>query len=204
MIEVDLTPNRADCLSIAGIARDVGVIYECDVVAPLIAPVKPQIDDRLAIDIEAGADCPRYVGRIIRGVDVGQPSPLWMQEKLRRSGIRSIDAVVDVTNYVLLELGQPMHAFDLRSLEGGIRVRHAQESEKMTLLDGQELELQAGSLVIADHQRPVALAGIMGGEATAVKPTSQGYISRSGVFCAGKAGRTSPRLRLAHGFLAPV
>ena len=190
VIEVDLTPNRADCLSVAGIARDIGVIYECDVVAPLITPVKPQIDDRLAIDIEAGADCPRYVGRIIRGVDVGQPSPLWMQEKLRRSGIRSIDAVVDVTNYVLLELGQPMHAFDLASLEGGIRVRHAQESEKMTLLDGQELELQAGTLVIADHQRPVALAGIMGGEATAVKPTSQDIFLEAAFFAPVKlAGR---------------
>jgi phenylalanyl-tRNA synthetase beta chain len=190
IIEVDLTPNRADCLSIAGIARDTGVIYQCDVVTPEIAPVTAQIEDRLAIEIEAGADCPRYVGRIIRGVDVSRPSPLWMQEKLRRSGIRSIDAVVDVTNFVLLELGQPMHAFDLGLLEGGIRVRHAQEAEKITLLDGQELELKAGTLVISDHQKPVALAGIMGGEATAVSVESKDIFLEAAFFAPVKlAGR---------------
>lgn len=190
IIEVDLTPNRADCLSVAGIARDTGVLFDCDVVAPVVEPVTAQIEDRITIDIEAGADCPRYVGRVIRGVDVSQPSPLWMQEKLRRSGIRSIDAVVDVTNYVLLELGQPMHAFDLGLLEGGIRVRHALESEKIILLDGQELTLQAGTLLIADHHKPVALAGIMGGEATAVNADSKDIFLEAAFFAPVKmAGR---------------
>ena len=182
IIEVDLTPNRADCFSIAGLARDAAVLYQAAVTEPTIVAVAPQIEDTFPIEIQAGADCPRYVGRVIRGVDVSQPSPLWMQEKLRRSGIRSIDAVVDVTNYVLLELGQPMHAFDLNLLQGGIRVRHAEQGEKITLLDGQELELNAESLVIADHQRAVALAGIMGGEATAVTADSKDIFLESAFF----------------------
>ncbi len=190
IIEVDLTPNRADCLSIAGIARDTGVLYKAEVTAPTIDAVAPQIDDTLPVEIQAGADCSRYVGRVIRGVDVSKPSPLWMQEKLRRSGIRSIDAVVDVTNYVLLELGQPMHAFDLNLLEGGIRVRHAEQGEKLVLLDGQELELKAESLVIADHQKAVALAGIMGGDATAVNTDTKDIFLEAAFFTPVKiAGR---------------
>jgi phenylalanyl-tRNA synthetase beta chain len=190
IIEVDLTPNRADCLSVAGIARDTAVLYQADVTAPTIDAVAAQIDDRFAVELQATADCPRYVGRVIRGVDVSQPTPLWMTEKLRRSGIRSIDAVVDVTNYVLLELGQPMHAFDLNLLQGGIRVRHAEAGEKLALLDGQQLELTAGSLVIADHQQPVALAGIMGGEATAVNTSTKDIFLESAFFAPLKiAGR---------------
>lgn len=190
IIEVDLTPNRADCLSIAGVARDIGVLYKIPVTEPVIEPVAPQIEDDFPVEIKAGADCPRYVGRVIRGVDVSQPSPLWMQEKLRRAGLRSIDAVVDVTNYVLLELGQPLHAFDLNLLQGGICVRQSQQGEKITLLDGQELVLQAGSLVIADQQRPVALAGIMGGEATAVSAQTQDIFLESAFFAPVKmAGR---------------
>lgn len=168
LIEVDLTPNRSDCLSIKGLAREAGVLNKCDVKGPAMAPVAPQTDDTFPIALEAGEACPRYAGRVIRGVDVSQPSPQWLQEKLRRSGIRSIDAVVDVTNYVLLELGQPMHAFDLQKLSGGIRVRQAVAGEKLTLLDGQEVELKADTLVIADHNGPVAMAGIMGGEPTSV------------------------------------
>jgi phenylalanyl-tRNA synthetase beta chain len=190
IIEVDLTPNRADCLSVAGIARDIGVLYKETVTAPTIAPVVAQIEDQFPVELIASEDCPRYVGRVIRGVDISQPSPLWLQEKLRRSGIRSIDAVVDVTNYVLLELGQPLHAFDLNTLKEGIRVRLAEQGEKITLLDGQELELNAGSLVIADHQRPVALAGIMGGEETAVTSTTQDIFLESAFFTPVKiAGR---------------
>ncbi|MEE8056919.1 MAG: phenylalanine--tRNA ligase subunit beta [Pseudomonadales bacterium] len=190
IIDVDLTPNRADCFSVAGIARDTGVIYKATVTEPSIEAVAPEIDETFPVEIQAGADCPRYIGRIIRGVDISKPSPLWMQEKLRRSGIRSIDAVVDVTNYVLLELGQPMHAFDLNVLQGGIRVRHAEQGEKITLLDGQELELKAQTLVIADHQRPVALAGIMGGEATAVSAASKDIFLESAFFAPIKiAGR---------------
>jgi phenylalanyl-tRNA synthetase beta chain len=190
IIEVDLTPNRADCLSIAGLARDAAVLYRTGVTEPAIQAVPAQIDDTFPIAIEAGADCPRYVGRIIKGVDVSKPSPLWLREKLRRSGIRSLDAVVDVTNYVLLELGQPMHAFDFNLLQGGIRVRHARQGEKIRLLDGQELQLNAGSLVIADHQQPVALAGIMGGEASAVNAGTRDVFLESAFFAPVKlAGR---------------
>ncbi len=168
IIEVDLTPNRGDCLSLSGLAREVGVLNKVSVNAVEIKPVAPQIDDRLPIAIEATAGCPRYVGRVIRGIDLTAQTPLWMQERLRRSGLRSIDPVVDVTNYVMLELGQPMHAFDLNKLEGGVRVRMAETGEKLRLLDGQELQLNADTLVIADHQRALAMAGIMGGEDSGV------------------------------------
>lgn len=168
IIEVDLTPNRGDCLGMLGLAREVAVLNKCDLTEPVIETVAATIDDTLPIMISAEADCPRYVGRVIRNVNINAETPLWMKEKLRRSGIRSIDAVVDVTNYILLELGQPMHAFDLEQLRGGIRVRHASAGETLQLLDEQQLNLQADSLVIADEQRALALAGIMGGAASGV------------------------------------
>lgn len=167
-IEVDLTPNRGDCLGVAGMAREVGVLNRAEVTPVHCAEVKQTIADVFPVDVQAKAHCPRYVGRVIRGVDLSRPTPQWMVERLRRSDIRSIDAVVDVTNYVLLELGQPMHAFDLNQLKGGIVVRLAREGEKLTLLDGQEIALTTDSLVIADQARPLALAGVMGGEASGV------------------------------------
>ncbi len=190
IIEVDLTPNRADCLSVAGIARDTGVLNKAPVQGPVIEPVAPQIDDVFPVELQAGEDCPRYVGRIIRDVDVSRPSPLWMQEKLRRSGIRPIDPVVDITNYILLELGQPLHAFDFGLLEGGIVVRKATAGEKIELLDGQELELKDCSLVIADQKKAVALAGIMGGQATAVNANTTDIFLEAAFFAPVKiAGR---------------
>ncbi|WP_286842892.1 YtpR family tRNA-binding protein, partial [Idiomarina sp. UBA4206] len=117
-IDIDLTPNRGDCLSIRGIAREVGVLNRMDVSAPQSSEVKATIDDVLSITLSAAEQCPRYLGRVVKGVDLTRPTPVWMTEKLRRSGIRSIDPVVDITNYVLLELGHPMHAFDLDALEG--------------------------------------------------------------------------------------
>jgi len=168
IIEVDLTPNRADCLSVMGIAREVGLLNDMPVKPLSFDKVAASIDDSFPVELVAGDRCPRYVGRVIKGVDVSRPSPLWMQEKLRRSGVRSIDAVVDVTNYVLLELGQPMHAFDFDKLQGGIVVRTAQQGESLELLDGQTIELKPDSLLIADQSGPVALAGIMGGQPTAV------------------------------------
>jgi len=167
-IELGLTPNRGDCLSIAGVAREVGVLNRVPVVAPEIPPQANAIKDSLEVSLDAPEDCPRYVGRIVRGIDPGAKTPLWMQEKLRRSGLRSLGPVVDVTNYVLLELGQPMHAFDLARIRGGIHVRHAAGGEKLTLLDGQEVTLDEGTLVIADERGPLALAGIMGGAESAV------------------------------------
>ncbi len=182
IIDVDLTPNRSDCLSVKGIARDVAVLNRIGVTEPTIAPVTRSIDDTFPVAIEAGAQGPRYVGRVIRNVDVSQPSPLWLQEKLRRSGIRSIDAVVDVTNYVLLELGQPMHAFDLDKLSGGIVVRLAEQGETLTLLDDQEVKLAPDTLVIADRRQAVALAGIMGGKTTAVSADSRDIFLESAYF----------------------
>ena len=162
-IEVDLTPNRADCLGLRGIAREVGVLNKADVCEPVITPVAAAIEDKLAISLSAPQACPRYLGRVVKGVNVKADSPLWLTEKLRRSGIRSIDPIVDVTNYVLLELGHPMHAFNLAAIEGGINVRMATAGEKLTLLDETEVELKDNTLVIADDNKALAMAGIFGG-----------------------------------------
>ena len=130
-----MTPTGAGCLVIRGVARDVAVIYQLPLVEPEMNPVKATIDATISIDVQAPQACPRYLGRVVKGINVKAPTPLWMREKLRRCGTRSIDAVVDITNYVLLELGQPMHAFDLNRLSGGIVVRMAQADEPLTLLD---------------------------------------------------------------------
>ena len=167
-IEVDLTPNRGDCLSLAGLAREVGALYNAPVTRPLIPAVAAAHDEVRPVEILAPAACPRYLGRVIRNVDLSRPTPLWMVERLRRADVRSIDAAVDITNYVMLELGQPMHAFDLAEINGGIRVRMAEEGEKLVLLDGQEVALRGDTLVIADHNRALAIAGVMGGEHSGV------------------------------------
>ena len=168
VIELDLTPNRADCLGLAGVAREVALLTDSELADAPVTEVLATIEDTFPVALEAGEGCPRFVNRVIRGIDISRPSPLWMQEKLRRSGIRSIDPVVDVTNYVMLELGQPMHAFDLAKLDGGIVVRMAEPGEQLELLNGQTVELTADTMVVADRSRAVSLAGIMGGESTAV------------------------------------
>lgn len=168
IIEVDLTPNRSDCLSIHGVARDVGALLNLPVQELPATQVKPEHQEQLPIRLEAPADCPRYLGRVIRQVNVGAETPMWLVERLRRAGIRSLGPVVDVTNYVMLELGQPMHAFDLAQIEEGIVVRRARAGEQLELLNGQTVELQDDTLVIADEAKPLALAGVMGGEASAV------------------------------------
>ncbi|MBT2971195.1 MAG: phenylalanine--tRNA ligase subunit beta [gamma proteobacterium symbiont of Ctena orbiculata] len=181
-IDVDLTPDRGDCLGIAGIAREVGVINRCQVKPPAIDAVEAAIDDRVEVDLEADEACPRYLCRVVRDVDVNAQTPLWMQERLRRSDIRSLGPVVDVTNYVLLELGQPMHGFDLERISEKIRVRMAQAGEKLILIGGQEVDLDTETLVIADADQPVALAGIMGGEASAVNDTTRHILLESAFF----------------------
>jgi len=181
-IEVDLTPDRGDCLSIAGIARDVGVINRCSVTPPDTDPVPAQNEDRFPVTLDAPEACPLYACRVIRNINPEAETPLWMKEKLRRSEIRSISPVVDVTNYVLMELGQPMHGFDLAKLNGEIRVRMARAGEKLTLLDGQEQELQDGTLVIADAKSPVAMAGIMGGEHSGVTAETKDILLESAFF----------------------
>jgi phenylalanyl-tRNA synthetase beta chain len=162
-IEVDLTPNRADCLGIKGLAREVGVLNQAAVKELQIAAVTESISDSRNIQLLAPEACPRYLGRVIKNINSDAVTPLWMVEKLRRSGVRSIDAVVDITNFVLLELGHPMHAFDNDKLEGDIVVRFAKQDEKLTLLDGNEVTLQDNTLVIADTQKALAIAGIFGG-----------------------------------------
>jgi phenylalanyl-tRNA synthetase beta chain len=163
VIEIDLTPNRGDCLGIEGVAREVGTLTRTPVTPVEIHAAADGCKDTFAVDVEAPAACPRYLGRVIRGVDSTAGTPMWMQERLRRSGIRSLGPLVDVTNYVLLELGQPMHAFDLARLSGGIRVRYATQDERLTLLDEREISLDSDTLVIADHDKALAIAGVMGG-----------------------------------------
>jgi len=204
IIEVDLTPNRGDCLSIAGLAREVGANYGAAVTRVEVAPVAAVHDDVRPVELVAAEACPRYLGRVIRNVDLSRATPLWMVERLRRSDIRSIDAVVDITNYVMLELGQPMHAFDLAEIKGGIRVRLAEEGEKLVLLDGQEISLRADTLVIADHERPLAMAGIMGGEHSGVSENTRDLFLESAFFdtiaIAGKARGYSLHTDSSHRF----
>lgn len=191
MIELSLTPNRADCFSIAGIAREVGVCNKMPVNEFKQAEIKAEIKDSVEVKLEAGKDCPRYLGRVIQGVNVKAETPLWMQEKLRRSGIRSLGPVVDVTNFVLLELGQPMHAFDLAKINGAIHARHAKAGEKLSLLNDQEITLTDGCLLIADDKAPLALAGIMGGSDSAVSDDTTDILLEAAHFnplvIAGKA-----------------
>lgn len=191
LIEVDLTPNRSDCLSVAGIAREAGVLNRCTVTEQGGGTVAATIDDSFAIAVEAPEACPRYLGRVIRGIDAQAETPDWLQERLRRSGLRSLGPAVDVTNYVLLELGQPLHAFDLAKLQGTIRVRMARTGEALTLLDGQTIELRDDSLVIADDREALALAGIMGGQGSAVTESTQDIFLECAFFApeaiAGKA-----------------
>lgn len=182
LIEVDLTPNRSDCLSVKGLAREIGVLNRTSVESPAIPAVAPVLSDTFAVHLEAEAACSRYVGRVIRNIDISCPSPAWLQDKLTRAGLRSIDAVVDVTNYVLMELGQPMHAFDLQKLQGAIHVRMAQQDEPLTLLDGQEIKLNADTLVIADSHGALAIAGVMGGKATAVSNATRDIFLESAFF----------------------
>ncbi|CAM4009016.1 phenylalanine--tRNA ligase subunit beta [Pseudomonas wadenswilerensis] len=190
-IEIGLTPNRGDCLSVAGLARDVGALYDVAVTRPQVPAVAAAHDEVRPVEVLAPAACPRYLGRVIRNVDLTKPTPLWMVERLRRSDVRSIDAAVDITNYVMLELGQPMHAFDLAEINGGIRVRMAEEGEKLVLLDGQEVTLRPGTLVIADHSRALAIAGVMGGEHSGVAAGTRDIFLESAFFepisVAGKA-----------------
>jgi phenylalanyl-tRNA synthetase beta chain len=181
-IDVDLTPDRADCLSIAGVAREVGVINRVPVCRPAVPAVEAVIDDRFEVAVEAPDACPRYLCRVIRDIDPAAKTPGWMVERLRRSGVRAISPVVDVTNYVMLEFGQPMHGFDLGALQGGIRVRMAQDGERLVLLDGSEVTLQPGTLVIADHAGPVALGGVIGGEGSAVTAQTRDVLLEAAFF----------------------
>ena len=181
-IEVDLTPNRGDCLSLKGMAREVGVLNRLPVEGPDLTPVGTTHDETFPLRVEDDERCPRYIGRLIKGVDVTAETPLWMVERLRRSGIRAIDPVVDVTNYVMLELGQPLHAFDRANLHGSVIVRLAREGERLVLLDGQAITLDGATLVIADERGPLAIAGVMGGEHSGVSSATRDIFLESAFF----------------------
>jgi phenylalanyl-tRNA synthetase beta chain len=203
-IELGLTPNRGDCLGLAGIAREVGTLCKATVTPDDASVAEPTSDVVMNVSVDVAQDCPRYLCQVIDDINPQAQTPIWIQEALRRSGLRSLGPVVDITNFVLLELGQPMHAFDREKLSGDICVRHAQQDESLTLLDGQTLTLDVGTLLISDEQAPLALAGIMGGEASAVSDSSRSIVLESAFFnplsIAGRARRYGLHTDSSHRF----
>jgi len=185
IFEVELTPDRGDCLSIRGLARDLSAKNDLPMSRASGEPLAASIDDTLPVSIDEASACARFTGRVVRGIDPGAPVPEDVAERLHRSGIRSIDAAVDVTAHVMLELGQPMHAFDLDKLTGGIRVRLAEVGERLVLLDGREVGLDAETTVIADDSGAIAIAGIMGGRSTMVDAGTRNVYLESALFLPG-------------------
>ena len=222
VMEIELTPNRGDCLGILGIAREVCALTGAKMRAP-VSPVsgKRAVDTidkavakmekvrnlskaRLPVKLRAPRGCPRYVGRAVRNINMEARTPDWMSERLRRGGVRSLNVVVDVTNYVMLELGQPMHAFDMDKLAGGIVVRMANPGEKLKLLDGRTVKLRGDNLIIADHKKAVALAGIMGGQNSAISAATRHIYFEAAFFPAptiiGKARKLGMHTDASHRF----
>ena len=181
-IELKLTPNRPDCLGLVGLAHDVAALFGSAAKVPAPAEVQVTGEARRGIRLEAGKDAPRYLGRIVEGIDPAARTPLWLAERLRRAGLRPIGAVVDVTNYVMLELGQPMHAFDNDTLEGDLVVRHARAGERLKLLDGSEATLDQGFVLIADEKKALAVAGVMGGYDSRVTDGTRNVLLESAHF----------------------
>lgn len=204
VLELGLTPNRGDCLSMLGLAREIGALNGLKVREPDRTPMRVRIQDHIAVEMLAPEACPRYACRLVRGVNPKAQTPMWLKEKLRRAGVRSISPIVDVTNYVMLEMGQPMHAFDLNKIGDWIKVRMARSGESLKLLNGKEIELDAGHLVIADEERPIALAGIMGGAESAVSGDTTDILLESAWFApqaiAGKARTLGFNTDSAHRF----
>ncbi|OIP13795.1 MAG: phenylalanine--tRNA ligase subunit beta [Betaproteobacteria bacterium CG2_30_59_46] len=188
-----LTPNRSDCLSVTGVAREVAAVTGAELNLPNAVVVPATIPDRIAVAVDEPAACPRYCGRVLKGLNAAAGTPEWMARRLKRSGLRPISAIVDVTNYVLLELGQPLHAFDLAKIQGGISVRFARPGEQLELLNGQTAALDSDMLVISDGAQALALAGVMGGQASAVSDATVNVFLESAFFSpdtiAGKARR---------------
>ena len=181
VLEINVTPNRGDAMSVIGVAREVAALSgerlagekpgpSGGPAGQASRPAAAALQDALAVHLDAPAGCPKFVGRVIRGVNNQAVTPIWMRERLRRAGVRAISPVVDVTNYVMLELGQPMHAYDLAKLDGEIHVRFGRAGETITLLDGKTVTIQPDALLITDRSGPVGIAGIMGGQRTAVGP----------------------------------
>lgn len=182
MLTLSITPNRGDCLSIRGLAREIAALTKTPLNVPFYPVQKAAIPDLIPVTVEAKADCPHYVGRVICDVDTAVSTPIWLKERLRRAGTRSINPIVDVMNYVMYELGQPMHAFDLAKLHGKIIVRYANANETIKLLDESEKRLSDETLIIADEESPIAIAGVMGGLDSSVTPTTQAVFLESAFF----------------------
>ena len=203
-IEIKLTPNRPDCLSVQGVARDVAAIFGVPAAVPAIATIAATTMHERKVELHAGADCPRYCGRLIEGIDASAQTPFWMAERLRRSGLRPISLLVDVTNYVLLEMGQPLHAFDNTTLTGTIGVRPARAGESLKLLDESEVKLDSEFLVITDVDKPVALAGIMGGYETRVTDATRDVFLEAAHFAptaiSGRARKLGMHTDASHRF----
>ncbi|HEU4652505.1 MAG TPA: phenylalanine--tRNA ligase subunit beta [Steroidobacteraceae bacterium] len=164
IFEVNLTPNRGDCMSVLGVAREVAAMRAVPLRVPSMPAITATIADTFPVKLQGGAGCPKFVGRVVRGIRPNTPAPFWMQERLRRAGLRPISAMVDITNYVMLELGAPMHAYDLSRLNGAIVVRPARQAEQLKLLDGRTIDLSPDVLVVADETKVLGLGGVMGGE----------------------------------------
>lgn len=182
ILEVNLTPNRADCLSVLGIARDVAAINNLSLNEVKIEPVKATCAITFPIRVEATIACPCFLGRVIKDIDVTAKTPSWMKEKLHRGGVRTIDPIVDVTNFVLLELGQPLHAYDLDHLNGAIVVRMAKQNETLVLLNNSEVTLRQDTLVIADEKSALGIAGIFGGKYSSVTQNTNNILLESAFF----------------------
>jgi phenylalanyl-tRNA synthetase beta chain len=207
ILEVNVTPNRGDCFSVLGIARELAARRGLPLARREPKPVRAGSKERFPVELLAGESCPRFAGRVVRGLRAGARSPLWLRERLRRAGLRAIHPVVDVTNYVMLELGQPLHAYDLDKLSGRIEARFAKAGEALVLLDGRSVDLRDDVLVIADARGPVGLAGVMGGQSTAVSAASTAIFLEGAFFApqavAGRARRyglhTDASLRFERG-----
>ena len=204
LIDIDLTPNRGDCLSMQGIARELKVLAEANHKIPQIQKVEAQSSSVIYIDVNDAPACPSYMARVISDVDTSVMTPIWMQERLRRSGVRPISPIVDITNYVMLELGQPMHAFDKAKLNDKILVRQSQQGEKIKLLDDSEATLDGDTLVIADTKGPIAIAGVMGGLHSAIDEQTSEIVFEAAHFtrksAAGKARRYGLHTESSHRF----
>jgi phenylalanyl-tRNA synthetase beta chain len=182
VLDIEFTPNRGDCLSVLGVAREISAIRGIPIRRANCKDQKPVVSKEIPISVTATADAPRYVGRVIEGLKGARMTPDWMKERLRRSGLRSLGPIIDITNFVMLELGQPLHAFDLRFVRKGLVVRHAKQGESLALLDGTELQLAPETLVIANQRDPIGLAGIMGGLESGVDESTDAIFLESAYF----------------------
>jgi phenylalanyl-tRNA synthetase beta chain len=195
VLEAEITPNRSDCFSMVGIAREAAAVFNRKL--QNLKVEKPEVKSKKAIKVEVAEKelCPRYIAKVVEGLKIG-PSPKWMQDRLAAAGVRPINNVVDVTNYVMLEWGQPMHAFDMSKVDGKIVVRRAKEGEKLTTLDGVERKLTKEDLVIADGGKVIGLAGVMGGLNSEVTEKTTTVVLEAAVFDRTRVRRTAQRLAL--------